>query len=454
MIATNKLPENWWEQCGAITRVYAKKNRKNLRYIIEHLDEIKDWGFGAIEVFAPYYGGNEYAGLDARDYFMVDPEIGTMKDFLELIAKSHQKGIAVIVFLNLGYSAEDYSGFLKACDDVRNGVDSRETKWFLWSETGNEPLDKSLAPFFLNDADGHWNYSERAQKYYWVKWRGIDENAELPQFNFGNPEWQEECKRIVRFWMDTGIDGMIIDAVNWYSNCNWEINNVTMSDIIRSYGNKYIQPEGAGGFGDDPVPWITSGKYNSVQDYGLNIWWNGHDVIGNAIDTGDPSGIEKALRGYRDRVVNAGGVTYIGPNWMRACTWEERLLEIAVVAAVGELFHDDDRLISLNCPDYISTAIKDLINLVSRYTALHAAGDRVRLETCNDSKFYSFIRISKDGRQKVLAVFNFQRDTESVKILLEEEVRLTDILTGESFDAIESVTIELPSLGYRIFEIR
>lgn len=62
----NVLADNWWEQCKAVTRVYAKKNGKSLRYITEHLDELKAWSFGAVEVFAPYRGGNEYFAVQLK----------------------------------------------------------------------------------------------------------------------------------------------------------------------------------------------------------------------------------------------------------------------------------------------------------------------------------------------------------------------------------------------------
>src|SRR4029453_13790150 len=98
---------------------------------------------------------------------------------------------------------------------------------------------------------------------------------------------------------DTGIDGMIIDAVNWYVDHTWALGRRRMTDVIASYDNSYSQPEGAGGFREDPAAWITEGGWNSVQDYGLGIWWeSGSDVIRNAIETGDPRPIERALRDY------------------------------------------------------------------------------------------------------------------------------------------------------------
>src|SRR6185503_5361342 len=63
-----------------------------------------------------------------------------------------------------------------------------------------------------------------------------------------------------------------------------------LTDTIASYGNdKYSQPEGAGAFHEDPVPWITDGGWTCVQDYGLGIFWEkGTNVVTNAFETGDP----------------------------------------------------------------------------------------------------------------------------------------------------------------------
>jgi hypothetical protein len=90
------------------------------------------------------------------------------------------RGMAVVIFINLGYAHEQYPAFLKACDDVRTGVDSAEARMFVWSDTGADAMDKPLAPYFLQDAHGNWRWSERAQRYFWVKWEGEHGGFHLP----------------------------------------------------------------------------------------------------------------------------------------------------------------------------------------------------------------------------------------------------------------------------------
>jgi glycosidase len=94
----------------------------------------------------------------------------------------------------------------------------------------------------------------------------------LPQLNFGDPGWQEEVRRIIRYWLATGIDGMIIDVVTWYVDCNWEICRSTMTDVIYEAGNQFCQPEGAGGFHDDPVVWVKQGGWPCIMDYSIKLW--------------------------------------------------------------------------------------------------------------------------------------------------------------------------------------
>lgn len=76
----------------------------------------------------------------------------------------------------------------------------------------------------MNDvpSDRQWHYSERAGKNYSVKWKGEHSDVNMLQFNFGQTAWREACRRVIRFWMDTGIDGMVVDAVNWYTNETWK----------------------------------------------------------------------------------------------------------------------------------------------------------------------------------------------------------------------------------------
>lgn len=448
------LPPKWWQTISAMGRPYLKMKGVTLKDLINTLDDYKALGFDALEVFAPCKGGMNYHGLDTLDYYAIDPEIGTMEDFVKLIEEAHQKSMAVILFMNLGYGHESFPPFLQACDDIRNGIDSPETRFFLWSDTGKDTMDRSLAPHFMNDSHGEWRWNEGAQKFFWVKWFGEDGESELPQFNFGDVGWQAETQRIVDFWMQIGIDGMVIDAVNWYIGCNWEICRKTMTDVVHAYPNQFSQPEGAGGFGDDPVLWISEGGFNCVMDYAIKLWWENLDTIGDAIRGGDPRPIEAALQAYRDRVVSAGGVCYIDPPNLDDMPLETQVLGAAVVATIGELVIFIGDQINQGNNEYWREITK-LLNARRKFPALCAGGGRIQIPTQDDSKFYAFLRIF-EGASTMLVILNFQPDPAKIQIdfsnLAVDAGR--DIWTGEIIDPRgRQVAFELPAYGYSILEI-
>lgn len=445
-------PPRWWETCAAITRPYLKAHGATLHNLTERLDELHGLGFDAVEIFAPCDGGVCYNGLDTIDFYAVDPAIGTMGDFLELVREAHRRGMAVIIFLNLGYAHEQFAAFQKACDDVRSGIDSPERRWFVWSDSGVEAMDRSLAPYFLNDAHGNWRWSERAQAYFWVKWEGEHGGYHLPQFNFGDPGWQAEVRRILEFWLHTGIDGIVIDAVNWYVDCTWEITRACMTDIVTAAGNQFCQPEGAGGFHDDPVPWIVAGGFNCVQDYALQIWWEQKDVIGDAIQSGDPRPIETALRDYRDRVVAAGGICYLTPPDLPDASLASRLLAAAVVATTGELLVEFG---DLGDPqDEYRRGVTRLLEARRRYPALCAGGAREVLSTSDNTQCYAFVR-EADAATPVLAVLNFAPDARSMTVQLSrwDNRIVTDVWSGAKLAPGGSLTVELAGYGVGIYAL-
>jgi hypothetical protein len=472
-----RIAERWWESAPAILRMHLKPEKDEVGLSLDpakaaaQLDAVRAAGFRAIEIFAPAHGGKSFGGLDTIDRYRIDPALGTMEDFRRLVRIAHEKGLAVVAFDNLGYCAFEATDFLKAQDDVRAGRDSRERRFFLWSDRKDAP-PPGHAPgdtFFMvrpthlpggkpgetYDSAKHeyWQWSDRARKHYWTKWAGVDlagNEVRLPQYDWGSPELQEEAEKIVRFWMDTGIDGMIIDAVNWYVDHTWEKGRQRMTDVIRSYGAKYMQPEGGGGFHEDPSAWITEGGWNSVQDYGLGIWWEpATDVVRAAIDSGDPRPIETALRDYHDPVVAAGGVLYHTPTRFEKDAKKQNLA-IAVVATVGDLVASGYSL-----GFQWDAEARWLLEAKREHPALHQLSRRRKLSTRADDKHYAFLRTAADGSERVLVVLNFQSSVQRVDVDLSGVATraLVDLRSGQSSERRTRFEVEVPAYGWRLFRV-
>lgn len=472
-VAQNPQTENapqgrWWERAAAINRVSLSPDRQMPQLFLDpdrldrQLDEMKRQGFDVLEIFAPPEGGWSFSGLDALDRYRIDPKAGTMDDFRRLVRTAHAKGMAIIAFDNLGYSSVEAPHFLKACDAVREGSDIPEAKWFVWSDRADAPPPgQGNGYYFVRPAfpgydaakNEYWAYSERAQRYYWTKWGGYDSKGNrvpLPQYNWASEEWRQEVEKIVRFWMDTGIDGMVVDAVNWYIGYTWEIGNQRITDVIASYGEKFSQPEGAGGFHEDPVAWITEGGWNCVQDYGLGIWWErDNNVLRSAIQDGDPRPVERALRDYHDRVVAHGGVLYFEPPRLRDPA--QRYLSLAALAGFGDLMYFTKEPSAESFDEELAWLLK----MKQESPALYGLSQRRNLPVRAAENHYAFLKTSADGGHRMLVVLNFSKESQNVEVDLSGLAAgsLTDVRTGERHAAGHWFEVSLPAYGYRFLQV-
>ena len=459
----NQVPEKWYLTAPAMLRVTLKEGthfkQLNLDSLVlnAQLDTIIKQGFTAIEIFATPYGGKSFGGLDAIDRYKIDPAAGTMDDFRRLVRQAHRKKLAVIAFDNLGYSSIDAPLFLKACDDISKGIKSKETKWFIWADsiTAKPPMIPDT--YYLGGSKKweKWVYSPIAKKYYWSKWQGFDKDGKpcsLPQYDW-SPEWQQEVKNLVHYWMNTGIDGMVVDAVNWYINYTWQMGKECITDIISSYVNTFVQPEGAGGFHEDPVPWITDGGWNCVQDYGLGIWWEKeNNILVNAIDKNNPTGLEEALQNYHDRVVAEGGVLYMGADITKKEP-QKYYQYVAFCIATGHLFCKS----SSAQEDYtVDKALANILKIKKEHLAFEQLGRRQKLNTNDDSKYYSFIQKSAGNTERMLCVFNFQDTEEMITTDLSgiNAFSLDDIELGKTIKFTKAFLSKLPAYGYRFYKIQ
>ena len=249
---------------------------------------------------------------------------------------------------------------------------------------------------------------------------------------------------------------MIIDAAPEYNNSSWEIDNSTITDVVHEYPNTFVLPEGAGKR-SDPAAWITDGHYDGVMDYAIGTHRYWEQVVIQAMESGNPKGIEYNLRWCRDRVVKEGGVTWAHPQWIVNPTLklspEKMLLEAAVLATVGQLFVVYDGIFSPSMPASVVSGLRDLVAARRDYPALCAAGPRRRLPTFNDNLYYAFLRSTPVGNQEMMAVFNFQAEYRVLQVYIDKAADLIDIATKDRQHVDDVLQLSLPPFGYKIYEV-
>ncbi len=463
----DQLPPRWREKASAL-RYFILSADQGVREVLNirepsaltaKLDQVYAQGFSAIHIVAPPDGGTSFGGLDTRNHYILRPSAGTMDDFRRMVNLAHARHLAVTISYNLGYTSAEAPAWLRACDDVRAGRASKEARWFLWSDRGDASPPPSNS-YFSPAGRGFWEYSKRAGKYYWTRWGGTDAadaDVRFPQYDWSSADFQQEAESIVRFWMNTGIDGIMMDAVNWNSNSDWQQNRKRITEVMASYNNVWIQGEGAGGFGEDSVAWITEGRWNSVEDYGLGTWWiAGSHAILKAFTTGDPRSIEPALRGSHDRVVAAGGMLFASAIQLEdpvvAGRREAPHLGFATQIAIGDLIGYDLRDMKVE-PD---GELQWLLRLKREHPALQQTGSRRAVPTNADNKYYSCLRTAPDGQERILVVLNWQRGFQNLEVDLSgvDNAGLIELKTGEELGPTRRLRTGLYSYGYRFYLVK
>jgi glycosidase len=464
----------WYIRAGAIHRVLLKPTTKYWKY--EHLSlrasesasQLRAWkdeGIDAIEVFAPEEGGNSYNGLDAKNRFALDPGIGSITDLRRMVGQAHALGMHVVTFQNFGYAALDAPQFIKAQHDIRAGLSTRESRFFYWSKSADAPPPAKGDSYFLirPSTPGYdplknefWQWSEGAQQYFWTRWPGknaIGETTHLPQYDWASAEWPSEAARVVDFWMNAGLDGMIVDAVNWYAGFDWNKNAALIAALRHHGGDKLMLPEGGGAFHtDDPAGWISEGGWTALYDYGLDIWWEeGARPMIASIENGDPTLFEQALRSYHDRVLAAGGMLIQPVPEMKDAQKQQFVEEL--LATSGDIPCYCSSNPSLLRP---AEGVASLLKLKTAHPALYQNSTRRRIVTNLDKSLYATLRTAADRSERALVVFNFSAlpqatiiDTVAIHASVYRDLEsgaVTDIRK-------DKLALQLPAYGHRIFRV-
>lgn len=443
----------WWEETSGMTRYYPKYYRQTLHSIKDSLDILQAQGYRSIELSAIYEGDpSVWGGLGATNNYAIDPSIGTLKDFEDLLREVHARDMRLTFFGNVGYCWYKAPFFEKACDDQRNNVYSKERNWFHFS-------DKKL-----ND---NWFWSDRAQAYYYSCW-GNSDGAEgrIPSYNFNNREWQEECRDYLDFWADKGVDGVLLDAPEVYDGITDDIINESIIKVLNRRGI-LTNAEGASNI----EKWISGFEFRLIQGFDMYGWGGGkRSEALNARRVQNPYTLNDKLKNYRDRVVALGATTITPPMWEIPATNEERLFELAYLISMGTLVinhygnHHQEYIAQFildKWPQKDQDKFYDLIRLQNGYNGLAPMGQRTCIPSNDDSKYSVFKRSNKDGKVSALVIMNFQNSTETVSVNLAN----TGILMGQSplnllnKDEVppvlsENYEVTLPAYGYMILGVQ
>jgi cyclomaltodextrinase len=205
---------------------------------------------------------SETHGYDTRDHLRIDPRLGDEDDLRSLIAAAHDRGIKVVL------------------DGVFNHV-GRSFARFQEAERG----DQDAARWFRRTDEG---------------WADFEGYGALVALNHDSPEVLDHVIRVMRHWLDLGIDGWRLDAAYAVPTRFWH----AVSDAVHaSHPHAWLLGEVIHG---DYVEFVAESGLDSVTQYEL---WK---AIWSALNERNLWELAWSLGRHRDTVAAFLPATFLG----------------------------------------------------------------------------------------------------------------------------------------------
>ena len=200
----------WWR--GAVIyqiypRSFADSNGDgigDLPGITGRLDYVASLGVDAIWISPFFTSPMKDFGYDVADYRGVDPIFGTLTDFDALIARARTLGLKVIIDQVYSHTSDAHAWFAQS----RSSRVNAKSDWYVWAD----PKDDGSPPSNWQSVFGGpaWTWDARRRQYYMHNFL-----SSQPQLNVHNEDVQEALLDTARFWLDRGVNGFRLDALNF-----------------------------------------------------------------------------------------------------------------------------------------------------------------------------------------------------------------------------------------------
>lgn len=178
----------------------------NLDGIIKKLDYICALGVDAIWLCPIFESEKDDLGYDIIDMRAIDKVFGDLDDFDRLVALAHARGLRILIDQVWSHTSDRHSWFLES----RQSRDNPKADWYVWADPkpDGSPPNNWLSAFMGKSA---WQWCPEREQYYFFNFL-----PSQPDLNWHNPEVVEAVLKRAKFWLDRGVDGFRIDAVNFY----------------------------------------------------------------------------------------------------------------------------------------------------------------------------------------------------------------------------------------------
>jgi len=198
----------WWKH-GVIYHIYPRSffdsnndGLGDIKGIVKKLDYLQYLGVNAIWLSPIYLSPKIDFGYDVQDYYQIDSDYGNMNDFENLLKECNLRNIKVIMDLILNHTSNKHEWFLESSSSENNN----KRDWYIWCKAKNKKPANNWQSVFGGSA---WEYDCTTDSFYLHSFY-----KEQPDLNWRNKEMADEFFKIIKFWLDKGIDGFRLDVIN------------------------------------------------------------------------------------------------------------------------------------------------------------------------------------------------------------------------------------------------
>jgi maltose alpha-D-glucosyltransferase/alpha-amylase len=174
----------------------------DLQGLISRLDHLQWLGVTCLWLPPFYPSPLRDGGYDVSDFCAVDPKVGDLADFLELVDAAHARGLRLIVDFVANHTSDQHPWFQASVADP----DGPFGDFYVWAD--DDTGYPGVRVIFSDTETSNWAWEPTRGQYYWHRFF-----SHQPDLNYDNPAVREAVLAAMRFWLDLGVDGFRLDAV-------------------------------------------------------------------------------------------------------------------------------------------------------------------------------------------------------------------------------------------------